>query len=43
VIREVDSYKDSGLAHLNPAKFLEQIYDIRRNCHVQEETCAEFI
>ena len=33
VIREADSYKDSGLACMNPAKFLEQIYDIRRNCH----------
>ena len=43
VIREVDSYKDSGLACMNPAEFLEQIYDIRRNCHVQEETCDDFI
>lgn len=43
IIREVDSYKDSGLAHFNPKKYLERIYDIRRNCHIQEESCNEFI
>ena len=32
IIREVDSYKDSGHAHMNPAKHLEKIYDIRRKC-----------
>ena len=28
---------------MNPAKFLEHIYDIRRNCHLQEETFDDFI
>lgn len=36
IIKEVESYKDSGLAYLNPARYLEQIYDIRRNCNVPE-------
>ena len=41
IIRKVDQYKDSGLAHMNPKKYLEQIYDIRRNCHTVEETYAD--
>ena len=30
---------------MNPSKFLEQIYDIRRNCNnrTQEETCDAFL
>ena len=31
IIREVDSFKDSGLAMYNPSRHLESIYDIRRN------------
>ena len=26
---------------MNPKKYLEQIYDIRRNCHTVEESYAE--
>ena len=41
IIREVESYKESGLAHMNPKKYLEQIYDIRRNRHTVEESYSE--
>jgi len=41
IIREVDMYKDSGLAHMNPKKYLELIYDIRRNRHNVEESYDE--
>lgn len=41
IIREVDAYKDSGLAHMNPRKHLELIYDIRRNRHTVEESYRE--
>ena len=36
IIREVESYKDSGLACMHPAKYLERIYNIRRNCATAE-------
>ena len=41
IIREVDSYKDSGYAHMNPAKHLEKIYNIRRKCTQVEEPYSE--
>jgi len=41
IIREVEAYKESGLAHMNPKKYLEQIYDIRRNRHTVEESYRE--
>ena len=37
IICEVEKFKDSGLAHMNPRKYLEQIYDIRRNRHTVED------
>ena len=38
IIREVDSYKESGFCYINPEKYLEKIYDIRRNCSTSEES-----
>ena len=43
VIRQTDAFKDSGLACMNPSKYLERIYDIRRNCATAEEPYANFV
>ena len=38
IIHEVEEWKDSGVCHANPKKYLEQIYDIRRNRHAVEDS-----
>ena len=42
IVREAESYKDSGLVHMNPKLYLEQIYNIRRNCATAEESYSYF-
>ena len=41
IIREVEAYADSGMACANPRRYLEMVYDIRRNYSTSEDSYCD--